>query len=91
MVPDGVLLLRGGERGCCLAIEVELHQKASRFYAAELAWYAVRFAEETLDGCQWLCAGAGRAAPIRAAARRVAPGTADLVRAEPLPAGVTAC
>jgi len=90
LVPDGVLVLRGGERGWHLAIEVELHQKASRLYDAKQAWYAVQFEEGALDGCLWLCAGAGRAAPIRAAARRVAPGTADLVEAEPLPEGVTA-
>jgi len=90
LVPDGVLVLRGGERGWRLAVEVELHQKASRLYDAKQAWYAVQFGEGTLDGCLWLCAGAGRAAPIRAAARRVAPGTADLVEAEPLPEGVTA-
>ena len=126
MVPDGVLLLRGGERGWRLAVEVELHQKASRLYEAtlevqirtqamhrvsefgiaahwrykegsrgdreydaKLAWYALQFAEDALDGCEWLCAGAGRAAPILAAAERVAPGVADLVRAAALPEGVT--
>jgi hypothetical protein len=90
MVPDRVLLLRGGEQRWRLAIEVELHQKASRLYDAKLAWYTLQFEEGALDGWLWLCAGAGRAAPIRAAARRVAPGTADLVGARPLPAGVTA-
>jgi hypothetical protein len=90
LVPDGVLVLRGGARGWRLAVEVELHQKASRLYDAKLAWYADRFAEGALDGCLWLCAGEGRAAPIGAAARRVAPAAADLVRAAPLPAGVTA-
>jgi hypothetical protein len=90
MVPDGVLVLRGAERVWRLAVEVELHQKASRLYDAKLAWYADQFAEGALDGCLWLCAGAGRPAPIRAAAGRVAPGTAHLVGARPLPAGVTA-
>jgi hypothetical protein len=89
MVPDGVLVLRGGEREWRLAFEVELHQKASRLYDAKLAWYARQFAEGTLDGCEWLCAGAGRPAPILAAAERVASGVADLVRAGPLPDGVT--
>ena len=89
LVPDGVLLLRGGERVWRLAIEVELHQKASRLYDAKLAWYARQFAEDTLDGCEWLCAGAGRAAPILAAARRAAPGSVGLVAAGPLPEGVT--
>jgi hypothetical protein len=89
MVPDGVLLLRGGARVWRLAVEVELHQKASRLYDAKLAWYAHQFAAGALDGCLWLCAGAGRAAPILAAAERVVPGVADLVRAAPLPEGVT--
>jgi hypothetical protein len=89
MVPDGVLLLRGGGRVWRLAIEVELHQKASRLYDAKLAWYALQFAEGALDGCEWLCADAGRPAPIRAAAERVVPSVADLVAAGPLPEGVT--
>jgi hypothetical protein len=89
MVPDGVLLLRGGAQPWRLAIEVELHQKAARLYDAKLAWYARQFAEDALDGCRWLCADAGRPAPIMAAAERVAPDVADLVRAAPLPAGVT--
>jgi hypothetical protein len=89
MVPDGVLVLRGGQRVWRLAVEVELHQKASRLYEAKLAWYALQFAEGALDGCLWLCAGAGRAAPVLAAARRVAPSVADLVGARPLPEGVT--
>jgi Replication-relaxation len=90
MVPDGVLVLRGGERVWRLAVEVELHQKASRLYDAKLAWYASQFAAGALDGCLWLCAGAGRPAPVLAAAERVVPGVADLVRAAPLPEGVTA-
>ncbi|HEX2514518.1 MAG TPA: replication-relaxation family protein [Chloroflexota bacterium] len=89
MVPDGVLVLRGGERVWRLAVEVELHQKASRLYDAKLAWYARQFAEGTLDGCEWLCAGAGRAGPILAAARRAAPGSVGLVAAGPLPEDVT--
>jgi Replication-relaxation len=89
MVPDGVLLLRGGEREWRLAIEVELHRKASRLYDAKLAWYALQFAEGALDGCEWLCAGAGRAAPVLAAARRAAAGFVGLVAAGPLPEGVT--
>jgi Replication-relaxation len=89
MVPDGVLVLRGGGRAWRLAFEVELHQKASRLYEAKLAWYALQFAEGALDGCEWLCAGAGRAAPILAAARRAAPAFAGLVAAGPLPEGVT--
>jgi Replication-relaxation len=89
MVPDGVVVLRGGQRGWRLAVEVELHQKASRLYDAKLAWYAYQFAEGTLDGCEWLCAGAGRAAPVLAAARRAAPGYIGLVAAGPLPEGVT--
>jgi hypothetical protein len=89
MVPDGVLVLRGGERVWRLAIEVELHQKASRLYDAKLAWYALQFVEGALDGCEWLCAGDGRPAPIRAAAERVAPSVADLVAVGPLPEGVT--
>lgn len=89
LVPDGVLRLRGGEQLWRLAIEVELHQKASRLYDAKLAWYALQFAEDTLDGCLWLCAGEGRPAPIRAAAQRAAPGWDELVRAQPLPARVT--
>jgi hypothetical protein len=89
MVPDGVLVLRGGEREWRLAFEVELHQKASRLYDAKLAWYALQFVEGTLDGCEWLCAGAGRAAPVLAAARRAAPAYVGLVAAGPLPEGVT--
>jgi hypothetical protein len=89
LVPDGVVVLRGGRRVWRLAVEVELHQKASRLYEAKLAWYALQFAAGTLDGCEWLCAGAGRAAPILAATRRVAPGVVHLVAAGALPAGVT--
>jgi hypothetical protein len=89
MVPDGVLVLRGGERVWRLAIEVELHQKASRLYDAKLAWYALQFAEGALHGCEWLCAGAGRAAPVLAAARRAAASFVGLVAAGPLPEGVT--
>jgi Replication-relaxation len=89
MVPDGVLVLRGGERVWRLAVEVELHQKASRLYDAKLAWYALQFGEGALDGCEWLCAGAGRPAPILVAAERVAPSVADLVAAGPLAEGVT--
>ena len=58
-------MLRGGERVWRLAVEVELHQKASRLYDAKLAWYADQFAAGALDGCLWLCAGAGRTAPVR--------------------------
>jgi hypothetical protein len=90
MVPDGVLRLQGGERVWRLAVEVELHRKASVLYEDKAAWYGYQFAAGALDGCLWLCAGEGRVAPIRAAARRVAPNTADLVGAEPLPEGVTA-
>jgi hypothetical protein len=89
LVPDGVVVLRGGARVWRLAVEVELHQKASRLYDAKLAWYAYQFAEGALDGCEWLCAGAGRAAPVLAAARRAAPGFVHLVAAGPLPEGVT--
>lgn len=89
MVPDGVVVLRGGARVWRLAVEVELHQKASRLYDAKLAWYALQFAAGALDGCEWLCAGAGRAAPVLAAAQRVAPGVAHLVAAGPLPEDVT--
>jgi hypothetical protein len=89
MVPDGVVVLRGGERVWRLAVEVELHQKASRLYDAKLAWYARQFAEDTLDGCEWLCAGAGRAAPILAAVRRAAPDYIGLVAAGPLPEDAT--
>ena len=39
-----------GERVWRLAVEVELHQKASRLYDAKLAWYAVQFAAGALDG-----------------------------------------
>jgi len=90
LVPDGVLVLRGGERVWRLAVEVELHQKASRLYDAKLGWYAGQFAAEALDGCLWLCAGAGRTAPVRAAAGRLAPAAAELVGVQSLPEGVTA-
>jgi hypothetical protein len=89
MVPDGVLVLRGGERVWRLAVEVELHQKASRLYDVKLAWYAGQFAAAALDGCLWLCAGEGRPAPIRAAADRLAPDAAELVGVQSLPEGVT--
>jgi len=89
MVPDGVLLLQGGGRVWRLAVEVELHRKASVLYADKAAWYAHQFDEGALDGCLWLCAGDGRTGPILAASRRVAPGSAALVRAEPLAEGVT--
>jgi hypothetical protein len=90
LVPDGVVVLRGGQRVWRLAIEVELHQKASRLYEAKLAWYARQFAAGTLDGCEWLCAGAGRPAPVLAAVRRAAPDCIGLVAAGPLPKDVTA-
>jgi hypothetical protein len=89
MVPDGVLVLTGGERIWRLAVEVELHQKSSVLYDDKLTWYAGQFEAESLDAVLWLTRPPATPAPILAAARRVAGDTAKLVQADPLPDDVT--
>jgi hypothetical protein len=89
MVPDGVLVLTGGERVWRLAVEVELHQKSSVLYDDKLTWYAGQFEAERLDAVLWLTRPPASPAPILAAARRAAGDAAKLVQADPLPADVT--
>jgi hypothetical protein len=93
MVPDGVLVLTGGDgqgdRAWRLAVEVELHQKAGALYAQKLAWYGCQFDAGALDGVWWLTRRPGAPAPILAAARRVGYAVEGLVRASVLPEDVT--
>jgi hypothetical protein len=89
MVPDGVLVLTGGERVWKLAVEVELHPKASKLYDDKAGRYALQLQEGALDGVLWLTRPPASPGPILAATRQVARAVADRIRAEPLPEDVT--
>ena len=89
MVPDGVLVLTGGERVWELAVEVELHPKASTLYDDKTGRYALQLQAGALDGVLWLTRPPATPAPGLAAVRRVARSVADQVPTEPLSEDVT--